>query len=184
MSFHLIIRSATLFCTGLSLFLQPGRAVAGRQAEEGLLKAAYIYNFSKYVTWPTVSGTETIDICLLGRDPLAGPLHKLEEKKIQSREITVDILDVLPAKTDCEVLFISRSEQEKLAAILTGLVDRAVLTVSDIKGFARRGGMIELVKKENKIRFIINRDSVARAGLVISSRLLNLATVLSGDPEI
>jgi len=174
---------ALLFCSGLLFVLQPEPVFAGRQAEEAQLKAAYIYNFGKYVTWPTISATDPLEICLLGPDPLADPLEKLEERKIGDREITFDLLDSASGKTDCEVLFISRSQQEQLAAILAELKGNAVLTVSDIQGFARKGGMIELVKKEHKIRFIINLDSVHRVGLVISSRLLRLATVLSGGRQ-
>lgn len=178
-----MLRAATLFWAGVLLVLQPDPVFAGRQAEEAQLKAAYIYNFGKYVTWPTVTATAPIEICLLGRDPLADPLQKLEEKKIKDRKITVEVLDSFSGKTDCEVLFISHSRQEQLAGILTELSDRAVLTVSDIQGFAGKGGMIELVKKDNKIRFVINLDRVHRSGLVISSRLLSLATILSGHRQ-
>ncbi len=183
MLFNCTLQSAILFCTGLLFVLLPDPAFAGRQAEEAQLKAAYIYNFGKYVTWPALTATDPLDICLLGRDPLADPLQRLEEKKIRDRKITFNVLSSSVVKTDCEVLFISRSRQEQLADILAALTNRAVLTVSDIQGFAGKGGMIELVKKDNKIRFIINLDSVRKAGLVISSRLLSLATILPGDRQ-
>ncbi len=183
MLFNCTLQLAILFCSGLLFVLQPEPASAGRQAEETQLKAAYIYNFGKYVTWPTITATDPLEICLLGPDPLADPLQKLEEKKIGDREITFDLLDSTSIKTDCEMLFISRSQQKQLAATLAQLEDNAVLTISDIQGFAGKGGMIELVRKENKIRFIINIDSVRRAGLVISSRLLSLATILSRDRQ-
>jgi len=179
--FNCTLQLALLFCSGMVLVLQPEPVFAGRQAEEAQLKAAYIYNFGKYVTWPTLAAIDPVDICLLGRDSLAEPLQRLEGKKIGDREITVELLGSSAVRTDCQVLFISRSQQELLADILVQLAGDAVLTVSDIQGFARKGGMIELVRKEKKIRFIINLDSVHRAGLVISSRLLNLATILSGE---
>ncbi|HEB68061.1 MAG TPA: YfiR family protein [Desulfobulbus sp.] len=181
---HCFLRPVLLFCFGLLLVFQPDQVIAGRQAEEAQLKAAYIYNFGKYVTWPAKMATGPVKICLLGRqDPMAGSLGKLAGKTIRDRDVTFDVLDSVSAKTDCEVLFISHSRQEQLAGVLAQLAGHGVLTVSDIQGFAGRGGMIELVKKKNKIRFIINIDSVRRAGLIISSRLLSLATVLSGEQK-
>lgn len=181
MLFNCTLQLAILFCSGLLFVLQPEPASAGRQAEETQLKAAYIYNFGKYVTWPMITATDPLEICLLGPDPLADPLQKLEAKKIGDRKITFDLLDSTSIMADCEMLFIGRSRQEQLAGILAQLEGDAVLTISDIQGFAGKGGMIELVRKDNKIRFVINMESVHRAGLIISSRLLRLATILSGE---
>jgi transcription antitermination factor NusA-like protein len=145
------------------------------------VKTAYIYNFCKYVTWPPPAVGGPLDICLLGQDPVAAYLPTLEQKKIQDRKISVGLYSVCADMTCCEVLFISRSEEEQLKNILNMQAGKAVLTISDIQGFARQGGMVELVRQGKKLRFIINKNRVDRAGLVISSRLLKLATIYNEE---
>ena len=150
-----------------------------RIEDEARVKTAYIYNFCKYVTWPESAAGEPLDICLLGQDPLAEYLPSLKKKTIASRNIEVQLYSICSDASCCELLFISKSEKENLEKVLSTLAGQPVLTVSDIKGFAEKGGMIELVRQGNKIRFVINRKSVEQAGLTISSRLLKLATLVN-----
>ena len=126
MSFHCLLRPVILFCFWLMSVLQPDQVFAGRQAEEVQLKAAYIYNFGKYVTWPAKPATGPVKICLLGRDPLADSLRRLEGRTIKDREVVFDLLDTVSAETDCEVLFISRTRQRQLGDILGRLGGHAV----------------------------------------------------------
>jgi hypothetical protein len=78
----------------------------------------------------------------------------------------------------CHILFISSSEKSHLTALLSVLRNAHVLTVSDIEGFAQRGGIINFYTEENKIRFEINVDAASRNGLIISSKLLQLAKIV------
>ena len=81
----------------------------------------------------------------------------------------------------CHVLFVSSSEQDNLSEIVESLTGAAVLTTGDMDRFAKRGGIINLTKKANKIRFEINPKAAKRAGVILSSYLLSLATIVIED---
>ena len=81
----------------------------------------------------------------------------------------------------CHILFISSSEEERLAKIIETLKDSSILTVGEVKQFAQRGGIINFIVKENKIRFEINVDAAERAKLKISSKLLKLAIIVTDE---
>ncbi len=172
--------------TGLSLTLLLFFFIAeitfgARVEEEARVKTAYIYNFCKYVTWPDSTEEESFDICILGQDPLIEQLVMLEQKKVKSRNIVVKSFSSCSAAQCCKVLLISATQKENLAAITQSLKGFPVLTISEIKGFAQKGGMIELVKQENKIRFTINKQRLDASKLTMSSRLLKLATIVNGE---
>lgn len=175
------IKIAGLSLTLLLFFFVAEITFGARVEEEARVKTAYIYNFCKYVTWPDSADEDPIDICILGQDPLVEQLAMLEQKQVQSRNIVVKSFSSCSAAQCCEVLFISVTEKEDLAAITQSLKGLPILTISDIKGFAQKGGMIELVKQENKIRFIINKQRLDDAKLTMSSRLLKLATIVDGE---
>ncbi len=179
-------RNRFIKITGLSLTLLLFFFVAeitfgARVEEEARVKTAYIYNFCKYVTWPDSADEEPFNICLLGQDPLVEQLAMLEQKKVKSRNIVVKSFSSCSAAQRCEVLFVSATKKENLAVIIPSFKGLPVLTISDIKGFAQKGGMIELVKQENKIRFSINKQRLDEANLTMSSRLLKLATIVDGE---
>ncbi|WLQ15597.1 YfiR family protein [Hahella aquimaris] len=139
------------------------------------IKAAYLYNFIKFVTWTDTEATaSTIDICVYGEDPFKEILHPLKSLTAHGKPINL----LYPAKPAdaavCEVLFISREERRQLPTILSQ-AGQNVLTVSDMKDFASSGGMIGFVTVGNVIRFEINLSSAREAGLDISSKLLELA---------
>ena len=180
------MRNRFITIAGLSFFLlififPAGITLGARVEEEARVKTAYIYNFCKYVTWPALTEDASIDICILGQDQLVEQITMLEKKKIKSRNIIVNFYSSCSAAACCEVLFISDTEKENITAITESLRGLPVLTISDIKGFAQKGGIIELVKQDNKIRFIINKQRLDEAKLTISSRLLKLATIINGE---
>jgi len=185
MTCNRFLKISVLAFAGLLFIFMAEMTFGARIEEEARVKTAYIYNFCKYVTWPKAVADDPVDICLFGQDALVEHLPTLEQKKIHSRKIIVQLKSVCSDMTAscCEVLFISKSEKENLADILKTLAGNPVLTVSDIEGFARLGGMIELVRQGNKIRFKINKESADKAGLVISSRLLQLATIVGGEQD-
>ena len=84
---------------------------------------------------------------------------------------------------DCQILFISSSEANRLNKIIEALDKNAVLTVSDIPQFSQRQGMIQFVLEENRIRFEVNLTATQRAGLTLSSELLKVATAVRKNPQ-
>jgi YfiR/HmsC-like len=143
------------------------------------LKAIYLFNFGKFVTWPaeaTAGKNDSFAVCVLGRDPFGTILDStfagetLENKRVLLRRIPHP-----QDARDCRILFISSTEDKHLKEILVALANGGVLTVSDMPNFVRRGGMIQFTLEGEKIRFEINLASAKSARLVLSSELLKVA---------
>ncbi len=148
------------------------------------LKAALLYKLTKFIYWPEHAFADTrgaLSICVLGKDPFDIALDALADKPIRNRKIIVKRIQQTAKLVNCQVVFISSSEQQRLNAILRTLHQQPILLVSDIKQFAQQGGMINLVTVKNKIRFEINPQAAAQAQLKISAQLLALATIVHSD---
>lgn len=162
------------------LFAPSARAVPPTEYQ---LKAVFLLNFARYVTWPeeALAGSEAIDICVLGRDPFGEHLTGLEARQAQGRTVKVHFPPSPEQTGGCEVVFVAASEQRRLNAVLRELTVRPVLTVSDIDGFVEAGGNIGLVTVDDRIRFDINRATVFQQHLRLSAQLLKLARRLIGE---
>jgi hypothetical protein len=146
--------------------------------DEYSLKAAFLYQFTKYVAWPD-DPEGPIAICVLGDDPFGATLDKtLADKTSGGRAIVARRVGSASAGAACRILFVSSSERSNLAATLAALGDRPTLTVADMDGFPQRGGMINLKLENGRIRLEVNPDNAARAGLKVRSELLRLADVV------
>lgn len=155
------------------------------KATESQVKAAYLYNFGKFVTWPNDSSksSDAFEICVLGKDPF-GPIldETVQGDKINGKKIEILRLARLQEASGCNILFISSSEESHLSGIVTEAQRMHLLTVSDIPHFAERGGTIGLVNQEDRIRFEVNRTRAEQCHLGLSSELLKVAVkVIGGD---
>src|SRR5664280_796736 len=144
------------------------------------LKAAFLFNFAKYVEWPPAAfaeATSPMVIGILGENPFRDDLEPtIRDKTINNRPLVIKEFRSPAEATNCHILFISTSEKQRLPEILKSLHGTSVLTVGETDRFTETGGMINFVAEGNKIRFQIN-DAVAKgAGLKISSKLLSLAS--------
>ncbi|MBU1319054.1 MAG: YfiR family protein [candidate division Zixibacteria bacterium] len=143
------------------------------------LKVAYLYNFIKFVEWPTnvLSEDDTLlQICVLGENPFGPALDEMVSgKEISGRQISIVYAKTLAKLDSSHVVFVARSETDNLDKILEQLEGVSILTISDIDGFVQRGGIIGFLTEDNKIRFIINVDVAEKAGLQISSQLLRMS---------
>jgi hypothetical protein len=148
-------------------------------AREYEVKAAFLYNFTKFVEWPAASfatPASPILVGIVGEDPFGETLDQtLRGETARGRAFEVRRFRAEDDFTGCHVLFVSRSESRQLETILRRVEGRAVLTVSEEAEFARRGGMIELVVLEQCVRFEINLSALEKAGLKASSKLLAVA---------
>jgi len=154
-------------------------------SSEYLIKAGFIYNFAKFVEWPSATFSQPdspIVICVLGTDPFGNVLDRIvEDKKIGPRGFVVkrfkwskDLKDV----KDCKILFVSASEKAHIDEILLSVKGLPILTVGETPGFAERGGVIRFTLEDNRVRFEVNVDAAHQAELNISSRLLTLAKII------
>ena len=145
------------------------------------VKAAYLYNFAKFVKWPQEPQRGTFVIAVLGEDPFGQVLERtFEGKLVLDRKVEIRRLDGPPGPNEAQMLFVSGSERPRLAQHLKSLEGASVLTVSDIDGFAERGGMIALRVRNDVVQFEINLDQVERAHLKMSSQLIRLARNVIG----
>ena len=159
----------------------PAATAASR---EYLLKAAFLYNFAKFTTWPAeaVPGPQTpLRVCILGEDYFGAAMESIEGKSIKERPVAVIRIAQVSDAERCHILFVSTSEEERLRAILDDLRERPILTISDIPNFAQAGGTINLKTVEDRIRFDINVDAANAADLKISSKLLRLGNIITAD---
>jgi hypothetical protein len=170
-----------------ALFLLAGELTgAGRPmiTSEYAVKAAFLYNFAKFVEWPANAFRgvhDPLTLCVLGEDPFGRELDQsVNGKMIDGRPIVVRRSVKLTDLAECRILFVSSSEEPRLAQILAAVDDRAVLTIGEDEAFARAGGIISFVVRQNRVRFQIDRSAAARAGLSIGSRLLELAETVTG----
>jgi hypothetical protein len=151
------------------------------------VKAAYLYNFGRFVEWPAKGATpqnSSFTICVLGEDPFGQALDAtLAGETIGNQKVTARRISSLQESADCQILFISSSEAKRLNKIMEALGNSAVLTVSDIPQFSQRRGMIQLLMEGNRIRFEVNLAATQRAGLTLSSELLKVATAVRRDGD-
>jgi hypothetical protein len=163
----------------------PAMARAAAVAPEYDVKAAFLFNFTKFVEWPAASFADErspLKICVLGENPFGKALHVVMEEEVGGRRLTLMHLENVNNAETCHVLFVSRSERDRLPQVLAGLHSAPVLTVGDTPGFTDKGGMINFVLEGSKVRFNVNQEAAERAGLKISSRLLALAKQVKGRP--
>ena len=161
-------------------FLMPGFG-QNFVTSEYEIKAAYLYNFSKFIEWPGSSMKQTqgtFIIGVLGKDPFGGFLEQvIEGKNVRGAIMTIKRFHRLDELQYCNILFISASETSNLSKIFDSLKNENILTVSDMPEFIRNGGMIQLYAENNKIRFAIHVGATERSNLKLSAKLLNLAKI-------
>ncbi len=181
MSQHSFYRITTLAAgIVLSLFLATGatRGVHAEEASEYQVKAAFIFNFAKFVEWPdrAFASPETpLVFCIFGDDPFDGALDALQNKRVKNRPVVVKHVNAAGDIRGCHVLFISPKAEGRIAEVLAAIKDSPVLVVGDTERFIRRGGTIGFLMERNKVVFEINTRAAKGAGLKISSQILTLA---------
>ena len=180
----LLVLLAGIACVAGAQIVDPavGRDAAAPVSREDVLKAAYLFNFTKFVEWPGESGDMVLTLCFIGgsavREAMAG---NLANKRIGNHTIYVREVTTPQDPGNCNVLYMETTDGHAVPPI--AVLHAPVLTVSNGKGFAHRGGIIELFAEGNRLRFIVNMANAKRAGIKISSSLLQLASVLEKDSE-
>ena len=143
------------------------------------VKAAYLYQFGKFVEWPEETlarAGDVFSICTLGLDPFGSLLDEtIAARSVQGKKVVAKRLASVNDALNCHILFISSSEQSRLGEILKILQGKNILTVGDMRDFIRQGGMINFQIEQNKVRFEINLRAVEREHLKVSSQLLKVA---------
>ncbi|MFN0314780.1 MAG: YfiR family protein [Burkholderiales bacterium] len=161
-----------------------GVCAANAQTPEDKLKAAFVYNFVKFVTWPggAFASQAHITICVAGKGGgIEEALAPLATRTAHGKTIVLRKAAGESTLQGCEVAYIAPSERARMSVILQELAGQSVLTVSDADNFAQAGGMIGLVSEGNKVVFEVNLGEIEKAGLKVNAQLLKVAkTVRKG----
>ena len=147
------------------------------------VKAAYVYNFAKFVEWPASDSLSNVTVCIYGKDPFEGFLDQaVAGKLVHGLPIVVKRLSAVEEIWDqCQVLFLGSMSGARIQSALSRVQGHSVVTIGESDSFAETGGMIGLVVEHGRIQFDINLAQVAAAHLKISSRLVELGSVVSSQ---
>jgi hypothetical protein len=155
-----------------------------RSVTEYQIKAAFLYNFSKFIEWPADARPAPglpIRICILGVNPFGPEMERtIAGKRVDGHPIeAVDLRTLAQART-CQILFLALAESSKLRQALNATAGHGVLVVGEHRGLAEQGAAINFVVDEDRVRFDINARAASSAHLKISSKLLALARKVVG----
>ena len=172
------------------------------QRREYKIKAAFLYNFIKFVDWPeekAVSKNETVMIVIIGKDPFGDAFEPIKNKKIKGNDTIIKYFpgfkelkriekdnnseyeNIVAELRKCHLLFICSSEKDNLVDILSLVKNHNILTVGESPGMLEVNGIINFLLDENKVRFEINLNNARESKLVIRSQLLRLAKNVIDD---
>jgi len=175
MRVRISVRMAVLLCAVLLLSGVPRPARTQSSANEYQVKAAFLFHFAQFVEWP--DGDPSLSVCIFSDEPYRQEFQSTIEGKLAgSRVLHVRLLSQPQDAQRCDILFLSRDEARRQAAVFKDLRGLPVLTVGETGNFLSDGGMIRFHLEKGKIRFDINLGAADSAHLKISSQLLLLAT--------
>lgn len=169
-------------------FLFSSCLVADEANVEYKIKAAYLYNFTKFITWPAINGA-TFNLCILGRDPFGTVIDPIEEKTAFARTIKIfrlneaDFLSTSTVAPDCYILYVNEANSQKMVfeKIQATPHKPGTLIVGEGEAFAAEGGMIGFVNRNGKIKLQINLQAVNQTSLKISAKLLEVAELIKEE---
>lgn len=167
--------------TCLALLLVSSTALTepnGSSEQEYNVKAAFIYNFSKFIDWPESASEKSTDfnICIVGSNPFGeNTLSAISTKTTKQKNVKFLNIESVEQLSYCYIAYIDDSKSAFGKDIIHASKHHNVLTISDQNNFTSNGGAIELFTSNRKVRFKINLAASKRAQLIISSRLLDLA---------
>ena len=173
---------AAVFCVAALLTLgTPAlseRTSDSAKALEYRIKAAFLYNFARFVEWPQQDGRNegNMVIGILGKDPFGPILDQIVRgKKAAGRPLEIKRLSSVDNPASCHLVFVSSLERQHIETLLTAVNGAGVLTVGETPHFLDKGGMINFVIEKERVRIDLNLSTTRAAGLNVSSQLIRVA---------
>lgn len=178
------LNKGTLFFGLILIFVlfSSSTAYAQKGSIEYKIKAGYIYNFTKFISWPE-NKLETFNLCILGKDPFGSIIEPIEKRKVKDKPIRVYRLRSIDHIKLCHIVYFSgtfskwRNNHTLLPGILTINSLKKTLSGSESKEFLQTGGMIAFSLKHGKVKLHINLQALRKSDLEISAKLLEVAEV-------
>lgn len=167
------------YCTLFIVFFLLGFNTGSQtEVEEYRLKAAFIFNFTKFIEWEN-HDSKVFKIGVIGASPIAASLEEISHTKtVNNKKITIENYNNPDEINDCNILFIPADNKFSLEEILSKTKNKNMLTVSEQSGFARQGTGINFIVLDDKLKFEVNLKALAAARLKVSSQLLKLAVIV------
>ena len=154
------------------------------QVSEYEVKAAFLYNFAKFVEWPesNLKNLDSLEICVFGSNPFGNHLESIVSgKTAQEKAIKISYTSNIGKIQNCQILFVADNDKNQTEKILEATSELPILTVSDLSDFASKDGIIGFYTEDNRIRFEVNRQKANNSGLSFSSRLLKIARLVDSE---
>ncbi len=147
------------------------------------VKAVFLERFTRFIEWPDMNQVEkplkNFVIGVIGETPYGSLLERIySERKIKDRKVEIRYLEEAKDSLSCHLLFVCASKRHDLTQLLSLTEDKPILTVSDSKGFAEQGVLINFYMDKRRVRFAINESAVRKSGLIMNYRLLQSAKIV------
>ena len=176
-----LLRAFPFLLLTLVILVTPGNTI-GQEQDEYAVKAAFIFNFSKFAEWPQTAGSGDFEICILGENPFDANIDKLTRgKSANGRPIRVRRIKEPADAKSCQIAFVTSAERVKAVKLLEVVRGTTVLTVGEKLDFLRMGGMIALPMEDSHVAIVINTGAIQSAGIKVSAKLLTLARIYKND---
>jgi hypothetical protein len=173
------------FVTVVFAGILPALWAPAQVLDEYQVKAAFLYNFAKFVEWPAdafKTAKDPILVCVLGHNPFGNALEDaIRGKSIEGRTFAYRHVMDAESASACQILFVGWDESKHFRALLESLKPMGILTVGEAQGFATGGGVINFKLDEGRVRFEINVDAAEHEQLHISAKLLSLAQIVKSE---
>jgi hypothetical protein len=155
----------------------------GGGPQEYQAKAAFIFNFAKYVEWPPEafpSRESPLTLCILGRDPFGPALGAIDGRTVHGRTLRLRRNVSAEEVAGCSIAYVTEAEERHVPVILRAIGTQPILTISDLDGFAEAGGAVGVFVVEDRLKFDANMAALQRANLKASAQALKLARTVLG----
>ena len=163
----------------------PALCAPAQVLDEYQVKAAFLYNFAKFVEWPAdafKTARDPILVCVLGHNPFGNALEDaIRGKSIEGRTFAYRHVSDAESASACQILFVGSEESKHFRSLLENLKPMGILTVGEAQGFAASGGVINFKLDDGRVRFEINMAAAEHEQLHISAKLLSLAQIVKSE---
>lgn len=176
------VHRTPVFILALVLLMQaPSMASNSAGNTQDLIRAAMVYNFCKFVQWPSSNEPDHLVLGVVSDGFEVPDFSSIDGKSVRNLLLEVRTVSSRKDLVDCNLLFISDDQEMPLQEAFAESRNESILTISEIDDFCTQGGIIQMVPRRGKMRFFINRQAADDAGLTLSSQLLKMARIVEGD---
>jgi hypothetical protein len=168
----------------LALLVLCTRTAVAQDVSVPALKAAFVFNFAKFVTWPAdvLAARQDMTVCVAGDVAVAEALEQvINHQLVGGHELKVVSIKPDGPLSGCHLLFAGGLDSRRARSLIDALQGTAIMSISDCERFADTGGVVQLVLERDRMRFVVNLASARRARLTVSSKLLQLAKTVKDD---